>query len=75
MLRSMGRAVGEVAVEGGAEKVCEPRLPELPLRPARASASPATSATVAAMAQAVSSGRKRKLSMNFLPTGLPVSLL
>src|SRR5262249_52051224 len=39
MLRSMGRAPGDVAVDGGAEKVCEPRLPKLPPRPAPASAS------------------------------------
>jgi hypothetical protein len=64
MLRSMGRVVGEVAVDGGAEKVCEPRLPKLNPRPARASASVAASAKVAAIAQSASSGRKRKRVMD-----------
>jgi hypothetical protein len=64
MLRSSGRAVGEVAVDGGAEKVCEPRLPKLPPRPARASASVAASANVAAKAHSASSGRKRKRVMD-----------
>jgi hypothetical protein len=58
MLRSMGRAPGDVAVDGGAEKVCEPRLPKLPPRPARASASPNATSKVAAIAQSASSGRK-----------------
>src|SRR5512138_3244338 len=64
MLRSIGRAVGEVAVEGGAEKVCEPRLPKLPPRPARASASVAAIASTAAIAHSANSGRKRKKDMN-----------
>jgi hypothetical protein len=37
MLRSIGRAPCDVAVEGGAENVCEPRLQKLPPRPARVS--------------------------------------
>src|ERR1700726_3138989 len=64
MLRSMGRAVGEVAVDGGAEKVCEPRVPKLNPRPARASASVAASAKVAAIAQNANSARKRKRVMH-----------
>src|SRR5262249_46475828 len=63
MLRSMGRAPGDVAVDGGAEKVCEPRLPKLPPRPARASASVIAKANTAATAQSASSGRTRKESM------------
>jgi hypothetical protein len=72
MLRSMGRADGEVAVEGGAENVWEPRLPKLPPRPARASASVVARANAAAIAQATSSGRKRRLSMKFLRWGVSV---
>src|SRR5438105_9557750 len=68
MLRSMGRADGDVAVEGGAEKVCEPRLPTLPPRPARASASVASSEKEAAIATAASSGRKLNLNMR-VPSG------
>src|SRR6185295_500929 len=60
MLRSIGRALGDVAVDGGAEKVCEPRLPKLPPRPARASASLTASASTATSAQMASSGRKAK---------------
>src|SRR5439155_13087875 len=60
MLRSMGRAPGDVAVDGGAEKVCEPRLPKLPPRPARASASVTANANTATKAQSASSGRERK---------------
>jgi hypothetical protein len=60
MLRSIGRALGDVAVDGGAEKVCEPRLPKLPPRPARASASLTASASTAISAQNASSGRKAK---------------
>src|SRR6267154_6598789 len=60
MLRSMGRALGDVAVDGGAEKVCEPRLPKLPPRPARASASLTATASTATSAQNASSGRKAK---------------
>src|SRR3989442_15623324 len=63
MLRSMGRALGDVAVEGGAEKVCEPRLPKLPPRPARASASVTANANTATKAQSASSGRERKRYM------------
>jgi hypothetical protein len=63
MLRSMGRAPGDVVVEGGAENVCEPRLPKLPPRPARASASVIAKANTAATAQSASSGRTRKESM------------
>src|SRR5215467_5782594 len=63
MLRSMGRTLGDVAVDGGAEKVCEPRLPKLPPRPARALASVATSANTATKAQSVSSARERKAGM------------
>jgi hypothetical protein len=63
MLRSMGRAPGDVVVDGGAEKVCEPRLPKLPPRPARASASVIAKANTAATAQSASSGRTRKESM------------
>src|SRR5256885_16935201 len=72
MLRSIGRALGDVAVEGGAENVCEPRLPKLLLRPARASASPVTSVSAASAAQAASSGRKRKLGIGFLRKGGPI---
>src|SRR5262249_26388171 len=64
MLRSIGRAPCAVFVDGGAEKVCEPRLPKLPPRPARASASATVSANIAARAQSASSGRKRKLVMD-----------
>src|SRR4249920_3339551 len=60
MLRSMGRAPGDVAVDGGAEKVCEPRLPKLPPRPARASASLTARANTATSAQNASSGRELK---------------
>src|SRR3954463_2751939 len=60
MLRSIGRALGDVAVEGGAEKVCEPRLPKLPPRPARASASFTANASTATSAQNASNGRKLK---------------
>jgi hypothetical protein len=60
MLRSMGRAPGDVAVDGGAEKVCEPRLPKLPPRPARASASLTARANTATSAQNASSERKAK---------------
>src|SRR3954452_18210336 len=60
MLRSIGRALGDVAVDGGAEKVCEPRLPTLPPRPARASASLTANASTATSAQNASSGRKAK---------------
>src|SRR4029077_400350 len=60
MLRSIGRALGDVAVDGGAEKVCEPRLPKLPPRPARASASLTARANTATSAQNASSGRKAK---------------
>src|SRR5439155_11468369 len=63
ILRSMGRALGDVAVEGGAEKVCEPRLPKLPPRPARASASVTANANTATKAQSASSGRERKPHM------------
>src|SRR6266540_6390037 len=63
MLRSMGRALGDVAVDGGAEKVCEPRLPKLPPRPARASASVIAKANTAATAQSASSGRTPKESI------------
>src|SRR5215831_11065058 len=63
MLRSMGRAPGDVVVDGGAENVCEPRLPKLPPRPARASASVIANANTAATAQSASSGRTRKESM------------
>src|SRR5262249_7813295 len=54
-------------VDGGAEKVCEPRLPKLPPRPARASASVIAKANTAATAQSASSGRTRKESMEILP--------
>src|SRR5437879_4096832 len=67
MLRSIGRAPGDVVVDGGAEKVCEPRLPKLPPRPARASASVIAKANTAATAQSASSGRTRKESMEILP--------
>ena len=60
MLRSIGRALGDVAVDGGAEKVCEPRLPKLPPRPARASASLTANASTATSAQNASNGRKAK---------------
>src|SRR3954469_16000997 len=60
MLRSIGRALGDVAVDGGAEKVCEPRLPKLPPRPARASASLTANANTATSAQNASNGRKLK---------------
>src|SRR3954466_1521238 len=60
MLRSIGRALGDVAVDGGAEKVCEPRLPKLPPRPARASASPTANASTATSAQNASNGRNLK---------------
>src|SRR4051794_27154222 len=60
MLRSIGRALGDVAVDGGAEKVCEPRLPKLPPRPARASASLTANANTATSAQNASRGRKAK---------------
>src|SRR6476660_3826199 len=60
MLRSIGRALGDVAVDGGAEKVCEPRLPTLPPRPARASASLTANASTATSAQNASNGRKLK---------------
>src|SRR4051812_43271368 len=60
MLRSIGRALGDVAVDGGAEKVCEPRLPTLPPRPARASASLTANASTATSAQNASNGRKAK---------------
>jgi hypothetical protein len=60
MLRSIGRALGDVAVDGGAENVCEPRLPKLPPRPARASASLTATASTATNAQNASSGRKAK---------------
>jgi hypothetical protein len=56
MLRSMGRAVGVVVVDGGVENVCEPRLPKLPPRPARASASLVVNAKTANKAQSASSG-------------------
>jgi hypothetical protein len=65
MLRSSGRTLGAVVVEGGAEKVREPRLPKLP--PIRASASDAASASAATMAQSASSGRKRWRIIRFLP--------
>src|SRR4029078_5530791 len=61
MLRSMGRAVGAVVVEGGAEKVREPRLPMLPPPAGRAMASVAASASVAARATATKTGRKRSM--------------
>src|SRR6202022_3829482 len=64
MLPSIGRAVGDVVVDGGAEKVREPRLPKLPPPPGRASALLTTSANAAARAQTASSGRKRRPSMN-----------
>src|SRR5262249_2676040 len=63
MLRSMGRALGDVAVDGGAEKVCEPRLPKVPPRPARASASVTANASTATSAQSASSGRAAKRDM------------
>jgi hypothetical protein len=59
MLRSIGRALGAVVVEGGAEYVCEPRLPKL--RAGRASASPSANNRVAATAQSATSGRKRHM--------------
>jgi hypothetical protein len=62
MLRSIGRvALGDVAVDGGAEKVCEPRLPKL--ERGRASAIDATNATPATRARAASSGRNFKRRM------------
>src|SRR5215831_17280456 len=61
MLRSIGRAVGDVVVDGGADQVDEPRLPKLPPRPARASAPDTVKASTAAMAQSASSGRKRSM--------------
>src|SRR6266404_9785033 len=67
MLRSMGRALGDVAVDGGAEKVCEPRLPKPPPRPARASASVIANANTATTAPSASSGRKRRRSMGGPP--------
>ena len=69
MLRSIGRAVGEVAVEGGVEWVCDPRLPKLPPRPARASAAVNANAKVATIAHSASSGRKPDRSMRFPPKG------
>src|SRR3954469_24186381 len=60
MLRSIGRALGDGAVDGGAEKVCEPRLPTLPPRPARASASLTATASTASSAQNASNRRKLK---------------
>src|SRR3954451_11252774 len=60
MHRSIGRALGDVAVDGGAEKVCEPRLPKLPPRPARASASLTANANTATSAQNASNGRNLK---------------
>src|SRR5947208_15666997 len=63
ILRSMGRALGDVAVEGGAEKVCEPRLPKLPPRPAVASALVTANASTATSAQSTSSRRARKRGM------------
>jgi hypothetical protein len=63
MLRSIGRVVGEVAVDGGAEYVCDPRLPKLPPRPARASAAVKLNANVATIAAKASSGRKRNRSI------------
>jgi hypothetical protein len=62
MLRSIGRVVGDVAVDGGAEYVWEPRLPEF-IRD-RASALEATIASIAATAQNVRSGRRRRRSMD-----------
>jgi hypothetical protein len=59
MLRSIGRTLGAVEVEGGAEKVCEPRLPKL--RAGRASVSPTAISKVAATAHSASSGRKRRI--------------
>jgi hypothetical protein len=63
MLRSMGRTLGDVRVDGGAEKVCDPRLPKLPPRPARALASVATSANTPTTAQSASTARERKAGM------------
>jgi hypothetical protein len=64
MLRSTGRAPGDVAVDGGAEKVCEPRLPKLPPRPARASAWVTANANTATKPQSASNGRERKRNMD-----------
>jgi len=59
MLRSIGRALGAVVVEGGEENVCEPRLPKL--RIGRASASPSANSRTVATAHSASSGRKRRI--------------
>jgi hypothetical protein len=75
MLRSIGRAVGEVAVRGGAEKVCDPRLPKLPPRPALASASLMTSNNDAAMAASASSGRYLSRSISILPDAVYVIVI
>jgi hypothetical protein len=73
MLRSIGRALGAVDVEGVDENVEPPRLPKLPPRPARASASLKVNANTAATAQSASSGRKRKNDMDSsLGAGRPV---
>src|SRR2546429_6876919 len=63
MLRSMGLTLGDVAVEGGAEKVCDPRLPKLPPRPALASALVTVNASIATSARSTSSERARKRGM------------
>ena len=55
MLRSIGRAEGEVAVDGGAENVCEPRLPAL--KRGRASALETIKSAAAKAAQSASSAR------------------
>src|SRR5262245_28887160 len=74
MVRSSGRAPGAVVVDGGAEKVREPRLPP---PPGRASTELAINTSAAPTASITASGRKRKSmsASQATPSGVTVILV
>ena len=71
VVRWNGEADGAVEVDGGAENVRPPRLPELKPPPMRASAGAATRASVAATASVAITARNPKRNMWFSWNGPP----
>ena len=59
MLRCIGEEYGAVAVDGGADQVMLPRLPNDPPLPSRASARPGVSARANAAKAAINVGVRR----------------
>ncbi len=72
-LRCIGAPDGAVEVDGGAEYVREPRLPELMPPPTRASTVVARSPTVAITIAKVASPRKKVRNIDVLPCGRPTA--